>query len=144
MNKQLITCIILSLSLIIVSSAYGQEQQEKSAPETFEMVWEGQPVTMQKYFIIFLKEGPNREQPEEEAKKIQSEHLAYLGGLFKQGVLNLNGPIGDESDIAGISVYNTATMEEAIKLAEADPAVKAGRLVVEAHPWWLAKGSSVK
>lgn len=56
----------------------------------------------------------------------------------------MNGPIGDDSDIAGISVYNTATMEEAIKLAEADPAVKAGRLIVEAHPWWLAKGSSVK
>lgn len=144
MNKQLITSLILGLSLIYVSGAYGQEKQEKSAPETFEMIWEGQPVTMQKYFIIFLKEGPNRNQTEAEAQKIQAEHLAYLGGLFKQGVLNLNGPLGDDSDIAGISVYNTATLQEAIKLAESDPAVKAGRLVVEAHPWWLAKGSSVK
>lgn len=118
--------------------------QEDSKPETFEMVWEGQPVTMQKYFIIFLKEGPNRDQSKEEAEKIQAGHLEYLGGLFKKGILNLNGPVGDESNIAGFSVYSTSTLEEAVKLAEADPAVKAGRLIVEAHPWWLAKGSSVK
>ena len=136
--------LTLGLSLIYVSGAYGQEQQEKSAPETFEMVWEGQPITMQKYFVVFLKKGPNRDQSEEEAKKIQAEHLAYLGGLFKKGILNMNGPVGDDSNIAGISVYNTATMEAAIKLAEGDPAVKAGRLIIEAHPWWLAKGSTVK
>ena len=53
---------------------------------------------MQKYFVIFLKEGPNRDQPEEEAKKIQAEHLAYLGDLYKKGILNMNGPVGDDSD----------------------------------------------
>lgn len=134
--------ILLSFLMICSSAVYAQKASSK--PETFEMVWEGEPVTMQKYFIIFLKDGPNRNQSEEEAKKIQAEHLAYLGGLFKKGFLNLNGPVGDDSEIAGISVYNTATLEEAIKLAESDPAVKAGRLVVEAHPWWLAKGSGVK
>lgn len=134
--------ILLAFLLICSSSVFAQEKSSK--PETFEMVWEGEPITMQKYFIIFLKDGPNRDQSEEEAKKIQAEHLAYLGGLYKKGILNLNGPVGDDSEIAGISVYNTATMEEAIELAEADPAVKAGRLVVEAHPWWLAKNSSVK
>lgn len=144
MKKQIQTYLLFFLCLIFVSGAYGQEQKNKSKPETFEMVWEGQPITMQKYFIIFLKVGPNRDQSEEETKKIQAEHLAYLGDLYKKGILNMNGPVGDGGVIAGISVYNTATLEEAIKLAEADPAVKAGRLVVEAHPWWLAKGSSVK
>lgn len=134
--------VIILFFLIFGSFAYAQEKPSK--PETFEMVWEGQPITMQKYFVIFLKKGPNRDQPEEESKQIQAEHLAYLGNLYKKGVLNLNGPVGDGGEIAGISVYNTATMEEAVKLAEADPAVKAGRLVVEAMPWWLAKGSSVK
>lgn len=134
--------VLLSFLMIFSSAVYAQE--ESSKPETFEMVWEGQPVTMQKYFIIFLKKGPNRDQTEEEAKKIQAEHLAYLGGLYEKGILNLNGPVGDGGEIAGISVYSTPTLEEAVKLAEADPAVKAGRLVVEARPWWLAKGSSVK
>ena len=134
--------VLLSFLLIFSSAVYAQE--ESSRPETFEMEWEGQQVTMQKYFIIFLKPGPNRDQPQAEAEKIQAEHLAYLGGLYKKGVLNLNGPVGDGGEIVGISVYSTATLEEAVKLAKADPAVKAGRLVVEARPWWLAKGSSVK
>lgn len=134
--------VLFFLFFMLGSTAYAQGEPDK--PETFEMVWEGQPVTMQKYFIIFLKQGPNRDQPQAEAEKIQAEHLAYLGGLYKKGVLNLNGPVGDGGEIAGISVYSTATLEEAVKLAEADPAVKAGRLVVEARPWWLAKGSSVQ
>jgi len=134
--------VLLSFLMVCSSAVYAQE--EPSKPETFEMEWEGQPVTMQKYFIIFLKQGPNRGQSPEEAEKIQAEHLAYLGGLYKRGILNMNGPVGDGGEIAGISVYSTATLEEAVELAEEDPAVKAGRLVVEAHPWWLAKGSSVK
>ncbi len=134
--------VLFFLFFMLGSTAYAQGEPDK--PETFEMVWEDQPVTMQKYFIIFLKQGPNRDQPQAEAEKIQVEHLAYLGGLYKKGVLNLNGPVGDGGEIAGISVYSTATLEEAVKLAEADPAVKAGRLVVEARPWWLAKGSSVQ
>lgn len=139
--------IYLFLITIVVGAVFTSTvhaQKEDSGPETFDMVWEGQQVTMQKYFIVFLKQGQNRDQSSEEAEKIQAAHLAYLGGLHKKGILSLNGPVGDGGEIAGISVYSTATLEEAVELAEADPAVKAGRLVVEAHPWWLAKGSSVK
>lgn len=135
----------LALTLLFLAIAIaGFAQEKKPQPETFEMEWEGEKYMMQKYFVIFLKHGPNRDQPEEDAQKIQEQHLAYLGSLYQKGILNLNGPLGDDSKIAGISVYNTATLEEAVKLAKADPAVKAGRLVIEAHPWWLAKGSSVK
>ena len=67
-----------------------------------------------------------------------------LGGLYEEGIINLNGPTDGESDIRGFSVYNVATIEQARKYAENDPMVKAGRLVVEVLPWWLAKGSGVK
>jgi uncharacterized protein YciI len=40
----------------------------------------------------------------------------------------------------GILIFKTATMEEAKALAGNDPAVKAGRLVVEIHPWMVQKG----
>ncbi len=36
-------------------------------------------------------------------------------------------------------VFNTATAAQAKELAEADPAVKAGRLVVDVIPWWVTK-----
>ncbi|MGN8225457.1 YciI family protein [Gracilimonas sp. BCB1] len=123
---------------------FAQEADSTAQPETFEYEWAGEKFTMQKYFIVFLKSGPERSRTEEEAMKLQQEHLAYLGGLYEEGIINLNGPSGGESDIRGFSVYNVATIEQAREYAENDPMVKAGRLAVEVHPWWLAKGSGVK
>ena len=139
--KTLFSTLFLALICIAASA---QDSTSAQQPETFKFEWAGESITMQKYFIVFLKSGPNRDQPEEEAAKLQEQHLAYLGGLYEQGIINLNGPTGDESDIRGFSVYNVATLEQAIELASKDPMVKAGRLVIEAHPWWLAKGSGVK
>ncbi len=41
---------------------------------------------------------------------------------------------------SGVVVYEAASIEEARSLAEADPAVKAGRLKIEMHPWMVQKG----
>ncbi len=137
----------LALILLFVLLSFpllAQEADSTAQPETFEYEWAGEKMTMQKYFIVFLKSGPNRNQSDEEAMKLQQEHLAYLGGLYEEGIINLNGPSGGEGDIRGFSVYNVATIEQAREYAENDPMVKAGRLAVEVHPWWLAKGSGVK
>lgn len=132
---------LVSLLFLIVIVPVSAQDSESSQPETFDYEWAGEKYTMQKYFIVFLKSGPERSQNEEEAAKLQQEHLAYLGGLYEEGIINLNGPTGGEGDIRGFSVYNVATIDQAIEYAENDPMVKAGRLVVEIHPWWLAKGS---
>ncbi|MFK2818969.1 YciI family protein [Flavobacteriaceae sp. LMIT009] len=97
-------------------------------------------ILMQQYFIAFLKRGPNREQNEEEANKIQEAHLAHLGKMYELGYADISGPFGDDGDIRGITIYNVPTLQMADSLANADPAVKAGRLVIEIHPWWAAKG----
>ncbi len=130
--------------LLFTEIVFAQDSTSTPQPETFDYEWAGEMYTMQKYFIVFLKSGPNRSQSEEEASKLQNEHLAYLGGLYEQGIINLNGPTGGEGDIRGFSVYNVATIEQAIEYANNDPMVKTGRLVVEVYPWWLAKGSGVK
>ncbi len=36
-------------------------------------------------------------------------------------------------------LYRVGTLAEARRLAEADPAVKAGRLAVEVLAWWVQK-----
>ncbi len=95
---------------------------------------------MQQYFIAFLKRGPIRNQNEEEATKLQSEHLAHLGKMYEMGYADISGPFGDDGDIRGITIYNVPTLKMADSLANADPMVKAGRLVIEIHPWWAAKG----
>ena len=122
----------------------GGTNASPPAPETFVYRWAGQDMTMQKYFIVFLKSGPNRSQNQKEAAELQKQHLAYLGGLYEKGIIQLNGPTDGEDEIRGFSVYAVATKEEAMRLASEDPMVKAGRLVVEVRPWWLAKGSGVK
>ncbi|MEO1030752.1 MAG: YciI family protein [Bacteroidota bacterium] len=95
---------------------------------------------MQQYFIAFLKRGPIRNQNEEEASKLQSAHLAHLGKMYELGYADISGPFGDDGEIRGITIYNVPTLQMADSLANADPMVKAGRLVIEVHPWWAAKG----
>jgi len=99
---------------------------------------------MQQYFIAFLKSGPNRSQSEEEADSLQVLHMAHLSRMFNEGYTSISGPFGEDGPIRGITIYNVPTLEMADSLANLDPMVKAGRLVVEMHPWWAAKGFSLK
>lgn len=97
-------------------------------------------IIMQQYFMAFLKSGPDRSQSEEEANKLQEGHLAHLQKMYDLGYADISGPFGDDGDIRGITIYNVPTLEIADSLANSDPMVKAGRLIIEMHPWWAAKG----
>jgi len=110
--------------------------------QTFDYIDEGtgDTIIMQQYFIAFLKNGPIHNQNEEEAELLQEEHLAHLSKMYELGYADISGPFGDDGDIRGITIYNVPTLKMADSLANADPMVKAGRLVIEIHPWWAAKG----
>ena len=97
-------------------------------------------ILMQQYFIAFLKRGANRSQNKTETDSLQKLHLAHLGKMYDMGYADISGPFGDDGDIRGITIYNVPTLEMADSLANADPMVKAGRLEIEVHPWWAAKG----
>jgi len=121
------------------------ELKEKLKTEGFEIFDYVDPETadtviMQQYFIAFLKKGPNRDQSEDEAAKLQEGHMAHLGRMYEEGYADISGPFGDDGDIRGITIYNVPTLQMADSLANLDPAVKAGRLLIEVHPWWAAKG----
>lgn len=114
--------------------------------ETFDYVDEKtkDTVIMQQYFIAFLKTGPIRNQNEEEAAILQKQHRAHLGKMYDLGYADISGPFGDEGDIRGITIYNVPTLKIADSLANSDPMVKAGRLQIEIHPWWAAKGFGLR
>lgn len=103
-----------------------------------------QKYEMKTYYLVFLKKGPNRDQDAETVKKLQEQHIAHLDKMANEGKMDICGPLMDDIDIRGICVYNVATKEEAEKLANDDPMVKAGRLAVEIHPFYSAKGASLK
>ena len=78
-----------------------------------------------------------------ELQKLQEAHLKHIFSMAESGKLVMAGPLTDNGDIRGILIFATETLEEAKSLAEGDPAVKAGRLKVEIHPWFAKSGSTL-
>ena len=114
--------------------------------ETFEYVDETtkDTIIMQQYFMVFLKSGPVRSQNEEEVELLHDEHLQYLSKMYELGYVDVSGSIVEKATIRDITIYNVPTLKMADSLAKADPMVKNGNLIVEVHPWWAAKGLSLR
>ncbi|WP_298901295.1 hypothetical protein [uncultured Psychroserpens sp.] len=119
-----------------------KEELQAKGYQTFDYIDEKtkDTIVMQQYFIAFLKRGKNRSQSKGETDSLQKLHLAHLGKMYDMGYADISGPFGDNGDIRGITIYNVPTQTMADSLANADPMVKAGRLEIEIHPWWAAKG----
>lgn len=135
-----LTIILFILSA--VSCSYSTKESEEileeevSAGKTLAKELGADNYGMRQYIMAFLKEGPNRDQDSLEAEKIQAAHLANIEKMAESGKLVLAGPFLDEFEIKGIYLFNVASLEEARALTETDPAVQAGRLVMELHPWY--------
>ncbi len=93
--------------------------------------------------ILLLRPADAPSFTEEELDRLQREHLGYLRDLMRRGVLLANGPLVEQTDerLRGISVYALPLME-ALRLARADPMVRAGRLEIEGGRWWTAAGTA--
>jgi len=90
--------------------------------------------------MALLKAGPNRNRPREEAQKLQAAHRANINRLAAAGKLVLAGPFADDGELRGIYVFDVATVAEAEALTKTDPAIQAGQLVMELHPWYATAG----
>jgi uncharacterized protein YciI len=99
---------------------------------------------MTTYYVAFLYRGA-KWMPEEtpETKKLQTAHLANIQRMAESGKLVLAGPFTDDGELRGIFVLQGVSREEAERLCASDPAVRAGRLRIELHPWYAAKGIRV-
>ena len=100
---------------------------------------------MKTYYMVFLKRVADRPVLDSaRSAEIQKAHIDHLDKMAADGKLCIAGPFMDDNEVRGICIYTTATMEEAVSLANSDPAVKAGRLTVECRPWFSMKGASLK
>ncbi len=102
------------------------------------------PMEFDTYQLVLLKRPAEpTELPDEELHRIQAEHLAHMGRMAEEGHLVAAGPFGDQENEAlrGLALYRVGSIDEARRLAEADPAVQAGRLEVEVMTWYTEKGS---
>lgn len=91
---------------------------------------------MRKYVMAFLKTGPNRSSDKTVAEALQKAHMENMTKLVEAGKLALAGPFLDNGELRGIYIFNVESLEEAKELTQTDPAIKAGSLVMELHPWY--------
>jgi uncharacterized protein YciI len=95
---------------------------------------------MTTYYVGFLYRGP-KWTPEvtPESSRLQDAHMANIRRMAAEGKLLVAGPFADDGPLRGMYVFKVATKEESEALAQSDPAVQAGRLRFELHPWFAAK-----
>ena len=92
---------------------------------------------MKTYVMAFLKTGPNRSEDSTTAAELQQGHMANIRRLAEEGNLVLAGPFIDGNEtFRGIYIFNTGSVEEAQAWTASDPAIQAGSLVMELHPWY--------
>ena len=79
---------------------------------------------------------------DEELDALQARHLAYRAELRRKGVLVVNGPLSEQSDVSlrGLSIF-ACDLAAAARLSDGDPSVQAGRLSYDLMEWWVAAGT---
>ncbi len=97
---------------------------------------------IKQYWFVMLTAGNNRQQDSVTAAKIQEGHMANINRLYADGKLKVAGPFGDDGNWKGIFIFDCETKEELETLLNTDPAIAAGRLTYDIHPWWTAATGS--
>jgi uncharacterized protein YciI len=99
------------------------------------------PEKITRAYFGFLSRG-DKWTPEKTAatEELQRAHLANIMRLAEMKKLVVAGPFGDDTPLRGIFVFRVASLDEARELAATDPAVQAGRLKIDMHPWLVPEG----
>jgi uncharacterized protein YciI len=134
--------LIAFLSLCLPTAAQQQEPQHK----------------LVQFQMAILKRGPKPMPADWETSSLRERHVAYVQSLVQSGKamiagrikddpemaemkkLVVAGPFGDDGTLRGIFVFRVNSLEEARSLAQTDPAVQAGRLALQIHPWVVPEG----
>ncbi|HKF42878.1 MAG TPA: YciI family protein [Thermoanaerobaculia bacterium] len=126
---------LAALLVVMLAAPPARSEEANIGPGGWEMTT---------YYVGFLYRG-EKWTPEEtpETKKLQEAHMANIQRMGAEGKLVVAGPFTDGGDLRGLYVFRAASAEEAKALVESDPAVKAGRLRFELHPWYAAKNITV-
>ena len=111
----------LLISLIILTASAATVAQEHKLVQ---------------FQMAILRKGPQWSvMKPEDRNTIMLKHRDTVVALFNSGKMVVAGPFGDETDLAGIFVLR-AMADDAKTTVDQDPAVKAGLMSAEIHPWF--------
>ncbi len=137
-NLILLCCGVLLFAGTILGQSSGKSSDKAVFDADLARKLGADDYGMKNYVLVILKTGPkDGEFKGKQRDDIFSGHMANIGRLADAGQLAVAGPFKkNEKGYRGLFVFNVATVEEAQKLVETDPAVKAGIFVVEMTPWY--------
>ena len=95
---------------------------------------------LRKRLFVVISKGSDRP---ELISSLLPEHLQYMIGLEKAGILFASGPLGAGDGAAvgdGLTVLNVDTLEHARTLASLDPFVRSGARSFTVREWTLMEG----
>jgi len=102
---------------------------------------------LEAFELVLLRRPENApDYDDAELERIQREHLTHHARLRASGHVVTNGPVIEPPDpsLRGLTFYRTGSLAESRRLAEADPAVRAGRLSIEIMTWYCQPGTMSK
>lgn len=126
--------LLLTLAVCSISHSFAQNEafDEALAKEVG-----ADDYGMRKYVIAFLYRGDRvKEYTEQQRTEIQAGHMANINRLAKEGKMVLAGPFFGNEELRGLFFFAVESLEEAQKLTESDPAIKAGVLKMDLKEWY--------
>lgn len=92
---------------------------------------------MKMYVLVILKTGNGKIEEKQKIDSLFAGHMKNMGDLVEKGKLVVAGPMAkNEKQYEGIFILNVKTVEEANKLLDTDPAIKAKLLDPELYRWY--------
>jgi len=92
---------------------------------------------MKMYVLVLLKTGPSKIADKAKHDSLFAGHLENIKRLSAIGKLAVAGPLEkNEKNYRGIFILNVSTFEEANRLLETDPTIKAKLLEGELFQWY--------
>lgn len=90
--------------------------------------------------LILRPDAPKLSEEEENA--LQDAHMAHVAKLHDEGVLLAAGPLlgPSDRDVRGLEIYK-GSPDDASKMADQDPGVRAGRYTHRFLPWMVPGGA---
>ena len=100
-----------------------------------------EPPGMERYTLVLMKRGEHWNPGAQEFMEVIRRHHAFVQQMTEQGNLAIAGPfpLSDPGELRGVTIFRLNESQTA-KLTQEDPAVKAGILKPELHPWATGKG----